>query len=182
MMRTRDTKLSPIFLFLFLLVVILFGISVANAGTATSPSPRRLRGRMDRQSPGADHQYDLGTCPSLSTVSQTKTTTATSWTFTAPPGTYCARAYAIETGGGTSGPSNIGTKTIVIAPPNPPIITISGVGLTLKSFPDGFLHLAIDGTVERASLACWFPANCRGLGWQAGSWLYAARADTATVH
>lgn len=148
MMRTRDTKLSPIFLLLFLLVVILFGISVANAGTATvTITPPTTRTDGSTITGALTYQYDLGTCPSLSTVSQTKTTTATSWTFTAPPGTYCARAYAIETGGGTSGPSNIGTKTIVIAPPNPPVITISGVGLTLRSFPDGFLHLAVDGTV-----------------------------------
>lgn len=169
MMRTRDTKLSPIFLLLFLLVVILFGISVANAGTATvTITPPTTRTDGSTITGALTYQYDLGTCPSLSTVSQTKTTTATSWTFTAPPGTYCARAYAIETGGGTSGPSNIGTKTIVIAPPNPPVITISGVGLTLKSFPDGFLHLAIDGTVERGIPCLLVPGELPWLGLAGG--------------
>ena len=168
-MRMRDTKLSPIFLILFLLVVILFGIGVANAGTATvTITPPTTRTDGSTITGALTYQYDLGTCPSLSTVSQTKTTTATSWTFTAPPGTYCARAYAIETGGGTSGPSNIGTKTIVIAPPNPPVITISGVGLTLKLFDDGFLHLAVDGTVERGIPCLLVPGELPWLGLAGG--------------
>lgn len=87
------------------------------------------------------YRYEVGTCPSLATINHTQTIAATTYTVTLPPGTYCARVFAIEAGGGTSGPSNIASKTIVIAPPESPVITISSVTYSLQSQPNGSFRL-----------------------------------------
>jgi hypothetical protein len=50
-------------------------------------------------------------------------------------GAYCAQAVSVLVDGQRSAPSNVGTKTIPISPPNPPTITtISATAYVVKSF------------------------------------------------
>lgn len=128
----------------------------AFAGTTTvSLTPPTLRTDGSTITGALTYRYDIGNCPSVATVTATQTTAATSYTFTLPQGTYCAHVVAIEAGGGTSGYSNIGTKTIVIAPPVAPIITISSTGYILRQWADGrkVFSLVASGSVP-LGVAC----------------------------
>lgn len=137
----------------------------AFAGTATvSLTPPTLRTDGSTITGALTYRYDIGNCPSVATVTQTQTTAATSYTFTLPPGTYCAHVAAIEAGGGTSGVSNIGTKTIVIAPPVAPIITISSAGYLMRNQSDGSFRLARSGVVPVGAACTPIPGNLPWLG------------------
>jgi hypothetical protein len=142
---------------IMLAAVALFLIAgKAFAGTATvSFTAPTLRTDGSPITGALTYRYEVGTCPSLATINHTMTQAATSYTVTLPPGTYCFRVFAIEAGGGTSGPSNIPTKTITIAPPVPLIITISSNGYVLKQWSDGrkVFSLAGSGSVP-LGIAC----------------------------
>ena len=83
--------------------------------------------------------------------------------------TYCAHVVAIEAGGGTSAYSNIGTKTIVIAPPAAPVITISSTGFVLRQWSDGrkVFSLVASGSVP-LGIACEPLPGVTGYGLAAG--------------
>jgi hypothetical protein len=50
-------------------------------------------------------------------------------------GAYCAQAVTVLNDGQRSAPSNVGTKTIPVSPPNPPTITtIAATAYVQKSF------------------------------------------------
>jgi hypothetical protein len=152
------------------LLALLVLAGSAFAGTATvSLTPPTLRTDGSTITGALSYRYDIGTCPSVATVTQTQTTAATSYTFTLPPGTYCAHVVAIEAGGGTSAYSNIGTKTIVIAPPAAPVITISSTGFVLRQWSDGrkVFSLVASGSVP-LGIACEPLPGVTGYGLAAG--------------
>lgn len=64
-------------------------------------------------------------------------------------GTYCFRARTITRSGAQSAWSAVASKTIPAAVPLPPVITvtISSAAYSLKSFPNGFMHLVRTGDV-----------------------------------
>ena len=70
----------------------------------------------------------------------------------------------------TSGASynTIGTKTIVIAPPAAPVITISSAGYSLNSRADGSFRLVRDGSVSTGVACTPIPGNLPWLGVAAG--------------
>lgn len=79
-------------------------------------------------------------------------------------GTWYFSVRAYNTDGVESGPSNVPTKAIVTPPSPPTNVTISSIGLRLKSFDNGFLHLAMDGSVERGIPCTLVPGDFTWLG------------------
>lgn len=149
-MRTRNTKLSPVFLVMFLLVVALFGVSMcASAATITWTNPT-TRTDGSALTGAVSTRVEWGTCNGAAFGSAVgeKTATGTSTTVTLPAGSYCFRAFTRDSAGLESAASNVIAKLIPAAPPNPPVlVTISTVAYELKLFPNGFWHLAATGTV-----------------------------------
>ena len=101
------------------------------------------------------YTISVGSCPSLATVAYTQTISGLTHTFNLPAGTYCFNVVAREAGGNPSGPSNTPTKTIVIAPPKPPVVTISSNGYVWKQWADGrkVFSLVASGSVP-VGVAC----------------------------
>jgi hypothetical protein len=127
--------------------------------TWTNPTTRTDGSALTSAQIGST-EVEYGTCSgtAFGTVTGTSATTGAGTSLTISnlaPGTYCFRVFAIEAGGGTSGPSNIPTKTITIAPPVPLIITISSNGYVLKQWSDGrkVFSLAGSGSVP-LGIAC----------------------------
>lgn len=115
------------------------------------------------------YRISVGSCPALATVSHSQTTSGLSHTFTLPAGTYCFNVTASEAGGNTSAPSNAPTKTITIAPPMPPVITISSTGFVLRQWSDGrkVFSLVASGSVP-LGIACEPLPGVTGYGLAAG--------------
>jgi hypothetical protein len=110
------------------------------------------------------YKYEWGSCP-ISTPLGSYTTAATSHTVQLPAGTYCARASAIEAGGGTSQPALApNNKSIIIAPPNPPIVTLSSAGYSLILGQNGWMHLVRNGSVTRGAECDLIPSEIEWMG------------------
>ena len=73
---------------------------------------------------------------------------ATGHTFTLTPGTYCFRAYARDTAGVQSSPTNVVSKVVVDAPPNSPsgLAVVAQTVFTIIKQTDRFVLLPV-GTV-----------------------------------
>ena len=70
------------------------------------------------------------------------------------PGTYCFRAASIDVAGLQSGWSNIASKVVPVAPPNPPVIvTVATTAYVFKVTQRGLLKLVKSGTVP-LGVAC----------------------------
>jgi len=95
-------------------------------------------------------RVEWGTCngSSFGSAVGEKIATGTSTTVTLPAGSYCFRAFTRDSANVESAASNVIAKLIPAAPPNPPVlVTISTVAYEMKLFPNGFWHLAANGTV-----------------------------------
>lgn len=156
------TKLSPIFLLVFMAVLALFGLSVAFAGTATvtwtNPTARTDGTALPASQIGST-RVEWGTCSGSAfgtTQGNQSATGAVTSTIISDliPGTYCFRAATVDAAGVQSGWSNIASKVVPVAPPNPPVIvTVMTTAYIFKITQRGLLRLVQSGTVP-LGVAC----------------------------
>ncbi len=125
-MRTRNTKLSPVFLVMFLLVVAMFGVSMcASAATITWAHPTaRTDGSPLLVSQISYTDIQWGTCNGLSfgdlLGSVQAPAPATVFEQALPYGTICTRLFTVDKGGLRSDSSNVFNYVRLTNPPEPP--------------------------------------------------------------
>lgn len=129
---------------------LLAGSAFAGTATVTWTNPT-TRTDGSALTGAISTRVEWGTCNGTAFGSAVgeKTATGTSTTVTLPAGSYCFRAFTRDSSNVESAASNVLAKLVPVAPPNPPtLVTISTVAYEMKLFPNGFWHLAMNGSVE----------------------------------
>lgn len=145
------TKLVSAFAIVLIVVALLYaGGAFAGTATVTWTNPT-TRTDGSALTGAISTRVEWGTCSGSvfgSKVGET-TATGTSTMVTLPAGSYCFRAFTRDSTGAESAASNVLAKVVPTAPPSPPtLVTISTVAYEMKLFPNGFWHLAMNGSVE----------------------------------
>lgn len=162
-MRTRNTKLSPVFLVMFLLVVALFGVSMcASAATITWTNPTtRADGTPLHWSELLYSDVQIGTCSGLAfgEMLDSKQVAAPTGTleYAFSAGTSCVRVLSVDSMLRVSDPSNVFSYVLQANPPNPPGVlhVIWGGAFKMRVMPNGRIFLPYEtGESARYGAPC----------------------------